>query len=78
MEDTAWKMAVFGVFLVRIFPHSDWIWSDTEYVFVFSPYVGKYKPEKLPIWPLFTQWKQIQENNNPFQPKVPFCIESTI
>ena len=22
---TAWKMSVFGVFLVRIFPHSDWI-----------------------------------------------------
>ena len=22
---TAWKVSVFGVFLVRIFPHSDWI-----------------------------------------------------
>ena len=26
---TAWKVSVFGVFLVRIFPHSDWIRRDT-------------------------------------------------
>ena len=25
---TAWKVSVFGVFLVRIFPHSDWIRRD--------------------------------------------------
>ena len=25
----AWKVCVFGVILVRIFSHSDWIWSDT-------------------------------------------------
>ena len=25
-----WKVSVFGVILVRIFPHSDWIRSDTE------------------------------------------------
>ena len=32
-------------FLVRIFPHLDWIrW--TEYLSVFSPSVGKYGPEK--------------------------------
>ena len=24
-----WKVSVFGVFLVHIFPHSDWIWRDT-------------------------------------------------
>ena len=35
---TAWKVAVFGVFLVRIFSHSDRI---------FSPNAGKYGPEKL-------------------------------
>ena len=27
-SDTAWKVSVFGVILVRIFPHSDWIWKD--------------------------------------------------
>ena len=26
---TTWKVPVFGVFLVRIFPHSDWIRRDT-------------------------------------------------
>ena len=35
-------------FLVRIFPHSDWIRRDTEYLSVFSPNVGKYGPEKTP------------------------------
>ena len=28
---TARKVSVFGVFLARIFPHSDWIRRDTEY-----------------------------------------------
>ena len=28
--DTAWKVSVFGVFLVLIFPYSDWIRRDTE------------------------------------------------
>ena len=27
---TAWKVSVFGVILVRIFPHSDWICSDLD------------------------------------------------
>ena len=27
---TAWKVSVFGVFPVRIFPHLDWIWRDTK------------------------------------------------
>ena len=30
------------VFLVRIFPHSDWIRRDTSYLSVFSPNAGKY------------------------------------
>ena len=35
------KSVLFGVFLVRIFPHSDWIRRDaTE-----SPKAGKYGPE---------------------------------
>ena len=53
---TAWKVPVFGVFLVRISPHSDWIRIDTEYLSVFSPYKGKYGPEKLRIRTLFTLW----------------------
>ena len=55
-KTTAWKVSVFGVFLVRIFPHSDWIRRDTEYLLVFSPNVGKYWQEKLRIRTLFTQW----------------------
>ena len=35
-------MSVFGVFLVRIFPHSEWIRRDT----LFSPNAVKYRPEK--------------------------------
>ena len=35
---TAWKVSVFGVILVRIFQH-------TEYLSVFSPNAGKYGPE---------------------------------
>ena len=27
---TAWKVSVFGVFLVGIFPHSDWIWENMD------------------------------------------------
>ena len=27
---TAWKVSVFGVILVRIFPHSDWMRRDTD------------------------------------------------
>ena len=37
-------------FLVCISPHSDWIRK------VFSLNTGKYGPEKLRIWTLFTQW----------------------
>ena len=52
---TAWKMSVFGVFLVRIFPHSDWIRKDTEYLSVFSQNAGKDGSEKLRIWTLLMQ-----------------------
>ena len=49
---------VFGVSLVCIFPHSDWIRRDapyTPYLSVVSPNVGKYAPEKLRIRTLFSQ-----------------------
>ena len=42
-------------FLVRIFPHLDWIRRDTPYLSVFSPNAGKFGPEKLHILILFTQ-----------------------
>ena len=45
---TSWKVSVFGTFLVRIFPDSDWIRRDTEYLSVFSPNAGRYVPEKTP------------------------------
>ena len=40
-------------FLVRIFPHSDWIQKVTEYLFVFSPNAGKYGQEKTPYLDTF-------------------------
>ena len=30
MHVTAWKVSVFGIFLVHIFPHLDWIRRDTQ------------------------------------------------
>ena len=39
------KVFVFGVFVVRGFPHSDWIRRDTLYFFIFSSNVGKHGPE---------------------------------
>ena len=53
---TTQKVSVFGVFLVSIFPHWDWIRRNTKYPFVFSPKTGKYGPEKLWIRTLFMQW----------------------
>ena len=50
---TLWKVSVFWVFLVHIFPHSDWIWRDTPYLSVFSPNIWKYGPGKLPNTDIF-------------------------
>ena len=35
-------------FLVRTFPHSDWVRRDTSYLSVLSPNAGKYRSEKTP------------------------------
>ena len=51
----AWKVSVFGVCLVRILSHSDWMPKDTPYLSLFSPNAGKQEPEKLQILTLFTQ-----------------------
>ena len=40
-------------FLVRIFPHSDWIRRDKKYLSVFSLNTGKYRPEKTPYLDTF-------------------------
>ena len=40
-------------FLIRIFMHSDWIRTATEYLSVFSPNTGKYGPEKTPYLDTF-------------------------
>ena len=45
---TAWKVSKYGVFLVCIFAHSDWIRRDTEYLSIFNPNAGKYRPDKTP------------------------------
>ena len=48
------KVSVFGVFLVRVFPHSEGIRRDTDYLAVFSANARKHGPEKLQIRTLFT------------------------
>ena len=35
------KYPYLDFFLARIFPHSDWIRRDTDYLFVYTPNVGK-------------------------------------
>ena len=52
---TTWKVSVFGVILVRIFSHLDWIRGNTEYLSVFSLNAGKYGPEWLRVRTLFMQ-----------------------
>ena len=57
---TVWKVSVFGVFLLRIFPYLGWIRTDTPYLSIFSPNAGKYGAEKLQIQTLFTYcWRQV-------------------
>ena len=50
-------MSVFGVVLVCVFLHLDWTRRDTAYLSEFSLNVGKYGPEKLRIWTIFTQFE---------------------
>ena len=56
--DTAWKVSVFRVILVRIFPHSDWI---RRYILRISPYSGwiwENTNQNNSEWTLFTQWEE--------------------
>ena len=52
---TAWRVSVFKVILVGIVPHSDWTWRGTEYLSVFNPNAGKWRPESLRIRALSMQ-----------------------
>ena len=36
VPSTKWKVSIFGVFLIRIFPHSDWIQRNTLYLIFFG------------------------------------------
>ena len=36
VPSTKWKVSIFGVFLIRIFPHSDWIQRNTPYLIFFG------------------------------------------
>ena len=60
--DTAWKMPVYEVFLVCIFPHLDWIWKFTKYISVFSLNVGKQGPGNLRIWTIFAQCESTERD----------------
>ena len=55
----AWKLAVYGVILVRIFLQSVWIRIDTSYLTVFSPNMGKCEPEQLRLFTQSTRYKKI-------------------
>ena len=61
--NTVWKVSICGVFLIRIFPQSDWIRRHTDYFSVFSANAGKYRTEKLRIRTLFTQCKVLVFSN---------------
>ena len=69
---TAWKMYVFGVFLVCFFHHSDWIRRHTPYLSVFSPNTWIYGPENLRIRTLFTQCSCQQRAKSPMLSHVTF------
>ena len=51
---TTWKVSVFGIFLVSIFPHG-----------VFSPNVGKYGPEKHHIYNSKSLWVHYWNHSDP-------------
>ena len=61
IPDTAWKVSNTEFFLVRIFPHSDWI----QEIRSISPYSVRMREntnqKKLRIWTHFTQWETYRE-----------------
>ena len=57
---TTWKLSVFGVILVHIFPHSDWIRRDTEYLSVLSPNAGNTDQN-------YSEYEHFLRSDNDFQ-----------
>ena len=53
---TAWKVSVFGIILVHIFPHLDWTWRDNPHLSISSPNTGKCRTKQPQIPTLFRQW----------------------
>ena len=53
IKDCVKCVQIRSFFLVRIFPHLDWIRRDTKYLYLFSPNSGKYGPEKTPYLETF-------------------------
>ena len=51
------------LFLVRILPHSEWIWRDISYLSVFTPSVGKNGPEITPYLDTFHTVHVIRNSN---------------
>ena len=51
-SSTAWKLSVFGIFLVRIFPYVDCIRRDTVYLRIQSE-CGKIRTRKTPDMDIF-------------------------
>ena len=58
ISDTAWKVSKYGVFLVRIFPHSDWIRRDTEKILRISPYLVQIRENTDQNNPVFGQFSR--------------------
>ena len=55
------KVSKYGVFLVRISPHLDWIWRHLRSKFLYSVWIRENTDQKkLRIWTLFTQWLLIK------------------
>ena len=55
MRYTAWKMPVFGKFVVRNFPHSDWIRRDTPYLYMKNVRIWKISGPYFPAFGLNTE-----------------------
>ena len=52
--NTAWKVSKYGVFLVRICPHSDWIRRDIPYLSIQSE-SGKIRTRKTSVFGHFSR-----------------------
>ena len=57
-------MCVFGAFLVRVFPHLDWILKGSGCLSVLTPNAGKHGLEKLQIWTIFLKCHALLDHAN--------------